>query len=147
MPRRHNFSSWPCVQSRRQFLAQAVAGFGAALLFDPALASAGQSPPSSPQAVNPTPPRPLAPADHQLLDQISKASAQFFFEQSHPDTGLTKDRSSAEGNDSRDVASIAATGFGLTALCIAHKRGWADAQRISEQVRVTLRFAWNKIPH
>ena len=89
----------------------------------------------------------MAPADDQLLDEISKASAQFFFEQSHPETGLTKDRSSAEGNDSRDVASIAATGFSLTALCIANQRGWSDPQRILEQARSTLRFAWNKIPH
>ncbi|MGA2418537.1 MAG: glucoamylase family protein [Candidatus Acidiferrum sp.] len=147
MPRRQNFSRWPCVQSRRQFLVQSAAGFGAAVLFAPALTCAQQSAPSSPQVANPVTPRPLAPADDQLLDEISKASAQFFFEQSHPETGLTKDRSSAEGNDSRDVASIAATGFSLTALCIANQRGWSDPQRILEQARSTLRFAWNKIPH
>ena len=52
-----------------------------------------------------------------------------------------------QGNDSRDVASIAATGFSLTALCIADKRGWSDAQKIREQVRTTLGFALNKAPH
>ena len=147
MPRRQNFSRWPCVQSRRQFLAQAAAGLGAVVLFDPALVSAQQSPSSSTDVPNPATPRPLAQADDQLLDEISKASAQFFFEQSNPETGLTKDRSSAEGNDSRDVASIAATGFSLTALCIANQRGWSDPQKILDQVRATLRFAWNKIPH
>jgi hypothetical protein len=38
------------------------------------------------------------------------------------------------------VASIAATGFGLTALCLAHKRGWEDAGKLRDRVAVTLRF-------
>lgn len=127
---------------------QAAAGLGGAILLDPSFLRAQQS-----GAAGPAPPtdaitsRPLAAADDVLLEEVSKASAQFFFEQSHPETGLTKDRSSAEGNDSRDVASIAATGFCLTALCVADKRAWSDAQKIRDQVRATLRFAWNKVPH
>jgi len=128
-------------------LIQVATGLGGAVLLDPVVLDAQQSAPTVVQSRETVSAHPLAANDDLLLEEISKGSAQFFFEQSHPETGLTKDRSSAEGNDSRDVASIAATGFSLTALCIAHKRGWADAQRISEQVRVTLRFAWNKIPH
>ena len=130
---------------------QAAAGLGGAILLDPALLSAYQSPLSTSQDAVQSPgatsTRPLSPDDDALLEEISKASAQFFFEQSDPATGLTKDRSSAEGNDSRNVASIAATGFGLTTLCVANQRGWSDAQKIREQVRATLRFAWDKIPH
>ncbi len=40
----------------------------------------------------------------------------------------------------RDVASIAATGFGLTALCIAADRRWLDPHEARDRVRVTLRF-------
>ncbi len=147
MARRGNSSYRPRVQSRRQFLAGA-AGFGGALLLGPSLLGAEQSTDAAPQVLNnaPVPSLPsLAPADDALLEDICKASAQFFFEQSHPDTGLTKDRSAADGRDARDVASLAATGFGLTALCIAEKRGWADSQKIREQVRVTLRFMYTKI--
>jgi hypothetical protein len=148
MAQRHNSCHWPSVQSRRQFLLQSAAGLAGAVLLDAGVLDARQSvPAAAAQAPEATPSRPLAPRDDLLLEEISKASAQFFFEQSHPETGLTKDRSSAEGNDSRDVASIAATGFSLTALCIAHKRGWFDAEKALEQVRATLRFAWNKIPH
>lgn len=147
MARRRNPSYRPLQQSRRQFLAQA-AGFGGSLLLAPGLLSAGQAVAPASQDLNAAAPlRPLAASDDVLLEEISKASAQFFFEQSHPDTGLTKDRSSADGSDSRDVASLAATGFGLTALCIADKRGWADGQKIREQVRITLRFMLTKVSH
>jgi hypothetical protein len=142
------------VYSRRRFLARA-AGCGGALTLAPTLLRGWQEPaapqPAVAPEINPVASqgvsRPLSPSDDALLDEISKASAQFFFEQSYPDTGLTKDRSLAEGNDSRDVASIAATGFCLTALCIADKRGWSETGKIRDQVRTTLTFALHKIPH
>jgi hypothetical protein len=40
----------------------------------------------------------------------------------------------------RDVASIAATGFGLTALCIAAERKWVKEDQAKARVRATLRF-------
>lgn len=40
----------------------------------------------------------------------------------------------------RDVASIAATGFGLTALCIAADRNWITRAQAVERTRNTLRF-------
>jgi hypothetical protein len=40
----------------------------------------------------------------------------------------------------RDVASIAATGFGLTALCIAADRNWIQKREALERTRNTLRF-------
>lgn len=151
MAQRQNSRRSPCVKNRREFLRQA-ATFGGAILLEPGLLNARQSAPAASQSPAASqapgvPSRPLAANDEALLEEICKASAQFFFEQSHPETGLTKDRSTAEGNDSRDVASIAATGFALTALCVSDKRGWSDAQKIREQARSTLRFAWNKIPH
>jgi hypothetical protein len=44
------------------------------------------------------------------------------------------------------VASIAATGFGLTGLCIAHHHGWQDKRLIRERVLNTLRFVESKVP-
>ena len=61
---------------------------------------------------------PLAQCDHILLEALQESAFRFFWENSHPRTGLIKDRSSANGPDSRTVASIAATGFGLTAYCV-----------------------------
>jgi hypothetical protein len=45
------------------------------------------------------------------------------------------------------MASIAATGFGLTALCIADKRSYQPRPQIIEQVRRTLRYHADTLPH
>jgi hypothetical protein len=52
--------------------------------------------------------------------RFSAPSSYFFWEQASPTTGQVKDRAVAAGNDTRTLSSIAATGFGLTALCISH---------------------------
>jgi hypothetical protein len=89
----------------------------------------------------------LSRSDHQFLDELERASYLFFWESADPQTGLVKDRSRADGQDSREVGSIAATGFGLTALCIAHERKYAPRKDIEERVLNTLRFLWNGLPH
>ena len=68
---------------------------------------------------------PISPEDDAFLDELEKASFLFFWEQGSPATGLVKDRcNTSVAQDKGIVASIAATGFGLTALCIGHKRGY-----------------------
>lgn len=57
-----------------------------------------------------------------------------------------KDRGRASGPDSRNIASIAATGFGLTSLCIADHRGWHEGKEIRDRVRTTLRFVQSRLP-
>jgi putative addiction module component (TIGR02574 family) len=47
----------------------------------------------------------------------------------------------------RNVASIAATGFGLTGLCIAADRNWINRNQAQERTRNTLRFFANKAFH
>jgi hypothetical protein len=91
-------------------------------------------------------PRPSTPTDDQLLDEIQRASFDFFWNEAGTNTGQVKDRALASGNDSRIVSSIAATGFGLTALCIGNSRGYAKSADIKERVRATLRFIANQLP-
>src|SRR5258706_6273893 len=69
------------------------------------------------------PPSFLSTEDDQFLDELEKRNFQFFWDQASPQTGLIKDRCNVLKNDATVVASIAATGFGLTALCIGEKRG------------------------
>jgi len=85
--------------------------------------------------------------DEQLLDEIERAGFLFFWEQADPSTGQIKDRSRADGNDTRDISSIAATGFGLTGLCIADSRGYAPTTQLRDRVRTTLDFLANQMPH
>jgi hypothetical protein len=91
-------------------------------------------------------PVPLSPEDDAFLDELEKANSLFFWEQAHPDTGLVKDRCNTRATDTSNVASIAGTGFGLTALCIAQQRGWISLSDARARALTTLRFLWEKMP-
>ena len=85
--------------------------------------------------------------EDEFLEDIERTSFQFFWNETNPVTGLVKDRSHAEGTDQRNAASIAATGFGLTAHCIADQRGWEQRIEIRDRVRNTLRFVLSRVQH
>src|SRR5437660_8107729 len=85
--------------------------------------------------------------DDQLLDEIQRAAFDFFWNEASPSTGQVKDRALVNANDLRLMSSIAATGFGLTGLCIAHQRGYGKSAHIVERVRKSLRFILNQMPH
>jgi hypothetical protein len=87
----------------------------------------------------------LTPDDEQLLEAMERANFQFFWEQANPQTGLVKDRANAREPDHTTVASIAATGFGLTALCIGEQRKYIPLSDARERVITTLRFLWEKM--
>jgi len=89
----------------------------------------------------------LTPEDDAFLNEIERANFQFFREQSSPVTGMMKDRCNVQIEDQGIVASIAATGFGLTAICIAEKRGFITRGEALERVFAVLRFLWKKVPH
>src|SRR5947208_3282163 len=113
-------------KSRRQLLKQ-IAGTA---LYVP-LAGSGLMKLASGQQTAKTPPQPPLPQgpfnaeDDKLLDDMERANFQFFHDQAGPETGMVKDRNNARdpGSDHRIVGSCAATGFGLTALCIGVERG------------------------
>ncbi len=89
--------------------------------------------------------------DEAFLDETERAACLFFAEQCGPGTGQVLDRAvnrTGTGElDPRKLASIAATGFGLTAMCIADRRGFLTPDRIRKQVVTTLEFHLNKLPH
>ncbi|MGA2077354.1 MAG: hypothetical protein ABSH52_28025, partial [Terriglobia bacterium] len=108
--------------------------------------------PGSQEAPAPTPGPPgiansLSPEDDLFLDELEQASFRFFWEQVSPQTGLVKDRCNVRRNDTTEVASIAATGFGLTAICIGEKRGWVSHSEAHDRVLTTLHFLWRKLPN
>lgn len=88
----------------------------------------------------------LTADDDMLLDELERASFQFFVEQSHPETGLVRDRARADGSPSEGKASIASSGFALTSWAIATHRGWVERGEALERVRKMLRFLANKAP-
>jgi hypothetical protein len=86
----------------------------------------------------------LSPQDRAFVEDLEHRSVMYFWEQADHGTGLVLDRASADGGrakgPSRDIASIAATGFGLSAICIGTQRGWIPRDQAIERVRTTLRF-------
>jgi hypothetical protein len=90
---------------------------------------------------------PYEGTDEQLLDEIQRAAFHFFWNEASQNTGQVKDRALANGNDSRLMSSIAATGFGLTSLCIGDRRGYGKSHEIHERARKTLRFLANDLPN
>ena len=85
--------------------------------------------------------------DDAFLDEIEHAAFLYFWEQASSTTGQVKDRAHASGIDSHTVSSIAATGFGLTALCIASQRGYMSNSTILDRVQTTLNFLLNEMPN
>jgi hypothetical protein len=86
----------------------------------------------------------LSSQDQLFLEDLQHRSFNYFWEEADPQTGLVPDRARMDGSDldenHRNVASIAATGFGLTALCIAAEHGWTTKALARERTRNTLRF-------
>ena len=82
--------------------------------------------------------------DEAFLDDLERQGALYFWEQASPRTGQVLDRARHDlcgARDPRLMASIAATGFGLTALCIADKRGYLPHEQVLERVKTTLAVA------
>jgi hypothetical protein len=80
------------------------------------------------------PVRPAA-ADEAFLDDLEERTFRFFWERANPANGLVPDRWPTPS-----FSSIAAVGFGLTALPIGVERGYVERAAAAERALVTLRF-------
>ncbi|MGC4047270.1 MAG: DUF3131 domain-containing protein [Armatimonas sp.] len=80
------------------------------------------------------------------LTETSRRAFRYFWEQSHPQTGLTKDRAKNDGTkDTYTVCSIAATGYALAALTIGVQRKWISKSEAEARALLTLRFISEKL--
>jgi hypothetical protein len=94
----------------------------------------------------------LSGIDNDLLDDLSRRSFRYFWEQTDPRTGLVLDRASTtgipeKGSTHQGVASIAATGFGLTAFCIAADHRWISREMARQRILAALQTFATKVPH
>jgi len=121
--------------TRRQFLRVALTGAAGLPFAGKTLAS--DLLPSRPD---------FAVSDLALLDELERAAFEFFWNEANPQTGLVMDRANASGGGPQRLASVAATGFGLTALCIGHEREYRSRIGIEQRVEKTLRFLARDIP-
>ncbi len=119
---------------RRTFL-KTAGGFAAYSLLGPSLVRQVQ--------------RVLPRSDDSFLDDMTHRTFRYFWEQSDPHTGLTRERTTGTHwqGERGNVGSIAATGFGLTALCIGAQRKWVDSEQVRIRVRNCLEFFAYHAPH
>jgi len=91
----------------------------------------------------------LSKEDEAFLDDLERQGCLFFWEQASAKTGQILDRARNDLSGARDPrrqASIASTGFGLSALCIADRRGYLPHAQIVERVQSTLEWHLNSLP-
>ena len=93
----------------------------------------------------------LSTVDQTFTEDLERRSFNYFWQQADPQTGLVPDRARMDGSpldtNHQNVASSAATGFGLTALCVAKERGWIEAAPARQRAALTLRFFADKAFH
>lgn len=94
---------------------------GAAALADPAAPSAGRS---------------LTTA--ALLDSLQRTGFLYFWEQANPVNGLIRDRS-----QNWSPCSIAAQGFGISAICIGIDHGWVSREAGRDRIMLGMQTLWD----
>ena len=83
--------------------------------------------------------------DLQFLEMVQRKSFDYFLNEHHPETGLVKDKASNFWPDNSTRASIAATGFGLSAMVVGAERGWIPQREAKRYCAKTLGFFLNQM--
>ncbi len=83
-------------------------------------------------------PRPFS-NDDDFLDLLQQTAFDFFWHEANPTNGMVRDRSR-----STSFCSIAAVGFGLTAIGIGIDHGWISREAGRERALSTLQTFWEK---
>lgn len=82
--------------------------------------------------------RPDSLDDELFTELVQQTAFDFFWYEANPENGLIRDRSTAGSS-----SSIAAVGFGLSALTVGVDRGWLTRAEARERILNTLSFFWN----
>jgi hypothetical protein len=90
----------------------------------------------------------LSDEENRFLEDLSRRTFSFFWEQADPTTGIVRDRARTDGGPSNErIGSIASVGFGLSGLCIAAERGWQPRATAIDRTETTLRWFAERMPH
>ena len=134
--------------TRRELLSRGVRAAALLPLANSALLRAARiSPGQLAQQSAPPDSSPFYQVDEALLEEVESSAFRFFWEQANPETGIVRDRCNAVTPDKSDLGSIAALGFGLTALCIGDERRYVSHNEARNRALSALRFLWKKLPN
>jgi len=82
-----------------------------------------------------------------IPDDMALRALRFFLDASHPESGLTLDRTKnmlGSAGQTR-IASIAATGYAVTAFCIGVHYGWLDRRTATQRIERVLTTVETKL--
>jgi hypothetical protein len=82
-------------------------------------------------------------SDQLFLNNLEENETMYFWDETNPSTGLVPDNADANGGNPSPDSSIAAIGFGLTALTIGESRGWISYAQAYNRALTTLNFLYN----
>ncbi|MFC1668181.1 glucoamylase family protein [Chlamydiota bacterium] len=83
----------------------------------------------------------------EFLDLVERAAFEYFKSELNPENGLVKDKASSFYKDNFNVASVAASGFALTAYCVGVERGWMTKEEAYTRALKTVSFFKEKVVH
>jgi len=78
-------------------------------------------------------------SDDEFLNMLEEKAFWFFWDEANPSNGLIQDRARNFTTDIYNYSSIASVGFGLTAICVAHSRGWINYDEAYSRILTTLK--------
>ena len=83
----------------------------------------------------------------QLIDEVQKRAFSYFWTETNPSTGLTCDRADNFKPSDAEVASIASTGYALSALPIGVERNWVTGDEAYNRALGALQFLHATMPN
>jgi len=81
--------------------------------------------------------------DQLFLNDLEDREVMYYWDETNSSTGLVPDNANANGGSPSADSSIAAVGFGLTALTIGDARGWLSHANAYQRALTTLDFLYN----
>ncbi len=82
-------------------------------------------------------------SDQLFLNDLENREVLSFYDEASATTGLVPDNSNANGGNPSSDSSIAAIGFGLSALTIGDARGWLSHTAAYQRALTTITFLFN----
>jgi len=78
--------------------------------------------------------------DEQLLELVQKQTFKYFWDFSHPLSGMARERSNQTFNYGAEVVTIGGTGFGVMSIIVATERKWISRDTAAKQLLKMVKF-------
>lgn len=78
--------------------------------------------------------------DEQLLELVQKQTFKYFWDFSHPVSGMARERSNQTFNYGAEVVTIGGTGFGVMSIIVATERKWISRDTAAKQLLKMVKF-------